>query len=280
MAIVVECHCRHRFSAADSLQGTFVACPGCGAPIMVAAPPARVPVAAGPFSAGTQPNTHRTAWQQFTRNPFWFFLHGVDLAEYQRTQTPPATRKVQKLFLAGLALVVLGLALLTFLIATVRFGIWLGLGMSLMGLGVAFVPLLFGFYFVAAGLLESNLLMLSRNGRGVRYLFGDQGARWFFIISGCPALLIGLLIQLGFVAGAAIGHDPKRAHNAPAQVTDDPRHHFERPALEGAEADRILEQRIEEHRREFADILKDPEMAAEFEKSLRERLPNRKVPPP
>lgn len=281
MAIVIECRCRHRFSAADQLLGTFIPCPVCGAPILVAAPPASVPFAAGPFSAGTQPNTPGTAWQQFTRNPFWYFLHGVDLAEYQPAQTPPATRKAQKLFLAGLALVVLGLALLTFLIATVRFGVWLGLLMTLMCLGVAFVPLLFGFYFVTAGLLEWDLLMLSRKGRGVRYLFGDQGARWFFIISGCPALLIGLLIQLGFVAGAAIGDDPKRgARKAPAQVTDDTRHHFERPALKGAEADRILEQRIEEHRREFADILKDPEVAAEFEKSLRERFPNRKVPPP
>src|SRR6187399_2125295 len=105
MAIVVECRCRHRFSAADHLLGTFVACPVCGAPIMAAAPPAGVPFSTGSFSSGTQPNTHGTAWQQFTRNPFWYFLHGVDLAEYQTAQTPPATRKAQKMFLAGLALV-------------------------------------------------------------------------------------------------------------------------------------------------------------------------------
>jgi hypothetical protein len=275
MPIVVECRCRQRFSAENHLQGTFVGCPCCGAPVMVAAPPASVH-----FVAGTEPNKHGTAWQQFTRNPFWFFLHGIDLSEYQPTQTSPATRKTQKTIFVGLVLVVLGLALLTFLIATIRFGVLLGLGMSLMGLGVAFVPLLFGFYFVAAGLFESNLLMRSRRGRSVRYVFGDQGARWFFIICGCPALLIGLLIQLGFVAGAAIGHDPKRVRNAPAQIADDRQHHFERPGLKGPEADRILEQRIEEHRREFADILKDPEMAAEFEKSLRERFPDRKVPPP
>ena len=281
MPLLVECRCRQRFSAAEHLQGTVVPCPACGAPISVAVAPGSASQAAtSPFAAGPPPNPHGTAWQQFARNPFWYFLHGVDVAEYQPGQTPPATRQAQKLLLAGLTLVVLGLALLTFLIATVRFGAWLGFLMTLMGLGIAFVPLLFGFYFLAAGLLESDLLMMSRKGRGVRYMFGDQGARWFFIICGCPALLIGLGIQLAFVAGAAIGRDPKRDRNAPAQVADDPRHHFERPALQGAEADRIREQRIEEHRREFADILKDPEMAAEFEKSLREQFPDRKVPPP
>jgi hypothetical protein len=173
-------------------------------------------------------------------------------------------------------LLVIGLATVTFLIAAVRFGFGLGLLMAVMGLGIAFVPLLFGFYFVATGLLESSILMMSRRGRGVRYLFGDQGARWFFIGAGCCALLIGLTIQLAFVAGAAIGKDPNRNRNAPAQVVDDPRHHRVIPALQGAAADQAREQLIEEFRKANADLLQDPEVAAEFEKSLRERFPDRK----
>lgn len=249
-------------------------CPACGSPIQIAA----AAPSAVPFAAGPRPNPHGTAWQQFSRNPFWYLLHGVDVAEYQPAPTSPGTRSVQKSILVGLALVVLGLATVTFLIGAARFGLWFAFTFMLFGLAVAFVPLLFGFYFVAAGLLESNLLMMSRKGRGVRYLLGDQGARWFFIVCGCPALLIGFLIQLAFVAGAAIGDDPDRDRNAPAPVAADPRHEFHRPALQGAEAERIREQRIEEHRREFADILSDPEMAAEFEKSLREQFPDRQVP--
>jgi hypothetical protein len=269
MPLLVECRCRQRFSAADHLAGTVVACPACGSPIHVAAPPPTSP----PFAAGPRPNPHGTAWQQFTRNPFWYFLRGVDVAEYQPGQTPPATHRAQKLILASLALVVLGLALLTFVIATVRFGPWLGLLMTLMGLGVAFVPLLFGFYFVAAGLLESNLLMMSRRGRGVRYLFGDRGARWFFIVCGCPALLIGFLIQLAFVAGAAIGKDPDRHRNPPAQFMAQPA--AELPPKPVVLDRRTREQEAEKFKRENPDLYRDhPEVAASLEYTIREgKLP-------
>jgi hypothetical protein len=257
------------------LLGSVVACPACGAPISVAAaPPASVPFATAP------PNPHGTATQQFRANPFWFFLRGVEMPEYQAGPASACARSMRKLVLASLALAVLLLALFTFLIATARFGPWHGFLMAAMGLGIAFVPLLFGFYFLATALLESQLLMMSRRGRGVRYLFGDLGARWFFIAVACPALLIGLGIQLVVLAGAVFGRDPNANRNAPAHLAADPQHEFHRPALQGAEAERIREQRIEEHRREFADILSDPEMAAEFEKSLREQFPDRKVPAP
>jgi hypothetical protein len=275
MPLIVECRCRQRFSAPDHLLRTVIPCPACGAPISIVAPPASVPFASAPPH-----NPHGTTSQQFRRNPFWYFLRGVETAEYQPGQTSPAARTAQKLVLASLAMLVLGLSLLTFSIATVRFGLGLGFLMAVMGLGMAFVPLLFGFYFLTAGLLEWQFLMMSRKGRGVRYLFGDQGARWFFIAVACPALLIGLGIQVVVLAGAILGRDPNRDRHAPAQFAADPEHEFHRPALQGAEAERIREQRIEEHRREFADILKDPEMAAEFEKSLREQFPDRKVPSP
>jgi hypothetical protein len=270
MPFLVECRCRQRFSAADHLAGAVVSCPACGAPIQVGAAPA----AAG-LSTAPPPNPHGTSWQQFRRNPFWYFLHGVDVAEYQAGQTPPATRGARKLILLSLALVVLGLAILTFLIAAVRFGLGFGFLFMLFGLGVAFVPLLFGFYFFAAGLLESQILMMSRRGRGVRYLFGDQGARWFFLVMGCLALAIGLVIQLGFVAGAAIGKDPNRNRNAPPQAADNRRHHIQIAAPQGAAADKAREELIEEFRRANAKVLQDPEVAAEFEKSLRERFPER-----
>jgi hypothetical protein len=274
MPLVVECRCRQRFSAADHLVGTVAACPACGSPITIVAPPAaNVPPASGPL-----PNPHGTASQQLRQNPFWFFLRGVEMPEHQAAPTTHRARTVRTFVLAGLGLTVFSLAMLTFLIATARFGLALGAGMPLMGLGVAFVPLLFGFYFLATALFESQLLMMSRRGRGVRYLFGDQGARWFFIAVACPALLIGLGIQLVFLAGAIFGRDPDRKRNAPAAAAD-PQHEFHRPALPAAEAERLREEMIEEHRRRFADILKDPEMAAEFEKSLQEQFPDRKAPP-
>jgi hypothetical protein len=229
-----------------------------------------------PFAAGPRPNPHGTAWQQFRRNPFWYFLHGVDVAEYQAAPTAPATHKAYKLILAGLALVILGLALLTFLIAAFRFGLWFAFTFMLFGLAVAFVPLLFGFYFVAAGLLESNLLMMSRKGRGVRYLLGDQGARWFFIICGCPALLIGLGIQLAFVAGAAIGEDPDRNRNAPPLAIALPAVDLANEPPKPVVLDRrIREREAEKFKRENADLYRDhPEIAASLEYSIREgKLP-------
>ncbi|HEX5106133.1 MAG TPA: phage holin family protein [Pirellulaceae bacterium] len=253
-------------------------CPTCGSPITVAGPrPAGTPFATHP---APPPNPHGTASQQFRRNPFWYVFHGVEMPQYQAGCTPRATRRTQKRMLAGLGVVVLGLALLTFAIAAARFGLWFGLGFMFFGLGVAFVPLLFGFYFVAAGLLESDLLMMSRKGRGVRYLFGDQGARWFFIIAGCPMLLIGLMIQLGFVAGAAIGRDPNRNRNAPVQAADDRPQHVPLDAAQAAANDRARKQMIEDFRRENADLLQNPEVAAEFEKKLREQFPDRKAPAP
>lgn len=266
MPIVVECRCRQRFSAADSLAGSFVACPACGSPIAVAAAPAIA--APPPVYAAPPPNPHGTAGQQFRRNPFWYLLHGVDVADCQPAPTPPATRKAQKLILASLALVVLGLALLTFLIGAVRFGLGFAFGFMLFGLGVAFVPLVFGFYFLAAGLLEWQILMMSRKGRGVRYLFGDQGARWFFIIGGCPAILIGFLIQLAFVAGAAIGDDPNRDRNAPAQMAADP---VEDPPPKPLVLDRrAREQSAQKFRRENAELYRDhPEIAASLEETIR-----------
>jgi len=272
MPFLVECRCRQRFSAANHLAGTVVACPACGSPINVAAAP---PLAV-PFAAGPRPNPHGTAWQQFSRNPFWYFLHGVDVAEYQAAPTAPATRTAHKIILASLALAILGLALLTFLIAAFRFGLWFAFTFMVFGLAVAFVPLLFGFYFVAAALLESNILMMSRKGRGIRYLFGDQGARWFFIILGCPALLIGLGIQLAFVAGAAIGRDLNRHRHAPAPVAAEP---AADPANEPPKPfvldRRTREREAEKFKGENAVLYRDhPEIAASLEYAIREgKLP-------
>ncbi len=268
MPLVVECRCRQRFSVPDKLRGAVARCPACGSPITISA---------GPPAPKTKlaDKPHGTATQQFLRSPFWFFLHGVRLADYQPGQTPPATRTAQNRILAGLALVVLGLGLLTFIVALIRFGLVLGFAIPLMGLAIAFVPFLFGFYFFATGLWGSQLLMMSRRGRGVRYLFGDHGARWFFIAVGCAALLIGFLIQLTFLGGAIFGRDPDRDRNTPTQVVDDPRHRRTVPALQGAEADRVREEIIEEFRKANAEVLQDPEVAAEFEKSLHERFPDR-----
>lgn len=269
MPQVVECRCRQRFNAADSLVGSVVPCPACGAPITIPAASPTIPANSPPS------NPHGAASEQFRRDPFWYLLHGVDVAAYQPGQTSAATLRAQKFLLLGLAMVVPGLAILTLLIATARFGLAVGAMMALASLGVAFVPLLFGFYFLTTGLLESQVLMMSRRGRGVRYLFGDQGARWFFIICGLPALVIGLVIQLAFVAGAAIGRDPNRNRNAPAQLDNDAGHQLVIPAPQGAAADRARQELLDEMRKANAEVLKDPAVAAEFEKSIRDRLGDR-----
>jgi hypothetical protein len=147
-------------AASDSaLVGTVAPCPACGSPITIAAgSPAVAPLAELPHAV-TPPIPPGTATAQFRRNPFWYLLHGVDMAAYQAGRVPHTTRRMHRLLLVGLAMIVLGLALLTFLIATIRFGIGLKHMMALLGLGIAFVPLLFGFYYLTAGLLEWQVLI-------------------------------------------------------------------------------------------------------------------------
>jgi hypothetical protein len=58
-------------------------------------------------------------------------------------------------------------------------------------------------------------------------------------------------------------------------AADNRPHHIQIAAPQGAAADKAREDFIEEFRRANAEVLQDPEVAAEFEKSLRERFPDR-----
>jgi hypothetical protein len=214
MPQVVACgQCRQQFAAADFLVGTTVACPTCGAALVipqlaaaaatVASPPARLSQPARfvqsaappiPAAAGAQPS--RAASQPAPAAAMTLGAHIDDLARY----LPPQFRRRDRAI--GLAILVL-VAAIWFLAVAPTLPLVLGWARRGFGghdplnqmlartWGISAVFWI-GMVIAAAGIFEWSFFMNSYKMQVTREWFGDRGARWFLVGTGGVLAAMGL----------------------------------------------------------------------------------------